>query len=331
MKRALAAVLVSAVVLGALVFVLADLETIRDVLESVRLADLALAFGIYLCAYLGRLIRFAALLGVPPARLGRLLHVSVVHAAAVRVMPARSGEVLFPVLAARELHVDAGDGVAMLVLSRLFDFLGLVLFFVCALLFAGSHAEWMGAAALPAGIGLALLLVLLLIRFTFFVRLGQRLAERIAAGRLGRFGPVRKVAEAASQGTEAAIRATTPARLLAGLLGTVLVWIGIFGCFWALMRPEGLDPISVVLGATAGALAGALPINGIGAFGSHEAGWTLGFTLLGLSGARALATGLMTNVVTSLFALALGGLSLLLYPLLRCRESADPGQDHGPG
>jgi len=230
-------------------------------------------------------------------------------------MPARTGELVFPLLLERELGMDPGKGVAALVLSRIFDLLGLVLFFLGALALAGSSANWLGDLAAPIAVGLGALLVVLIACFSRLVDLGLTLAERVASSRVGRFKLVRALLSATRSASEAAAAAGSPFSVAAALGATVLVWFGIFGCFWALMRPEGLDPISVILGASSAALAGALPVNGIGAFGSHEAGWTFGFTLLGLESSRALATGIMTNVIATLFALALGGVSMIAHAL----------------
>ena len=68
-----------------------------------------------------------------------------------------------------------------------------------------------------------------------------------------------------------------------------------------------------IVGATFAVLTKALPLVTVGGLGAHEAGWTVGFMLVGFDKEIAIATGFAVNILTLLSSLVfgLGGLGLL--------------------
>jgi hypothetical protein len=69
---------------------------------------------------------------------------------------------------------------------------------------------------------------------------------------------------------------------------------------------------AVIWASSAAVVTYVLPVSGIGGFGSHEAGWTAGFRMVGVSTATALATGFAVNVLCTAAAVLLGILAWLL-------------------
>ena len=94
---------------------------------------------------------------------------------------------------------------------------------------------------------------------------------------------------------------------------SLLTWIGTFAWFAASMqgigvgRPFGL----VVVGATFASLAKAVPFITVGGFGAHEAGWTVGFSLVGMPVSLAIASGFAVNILTLLMSVVFGGGALI--------------------
>jgi uncharacterized membrane protein YbhN (UPF0104 family) len=64
-----------------------------------------------------------------------------------------------------------------------------------------------------------------------------------------------------------------------------------------------------------------LPVSGLGAFGTWEAAFTLGFTHLGLTQDQAVVAGFATHVLTQLHDYGLGALALLV--LMRPRRGSE--------
>jgi uncharacterized membrane protein YbhN (UPF0104 family) len=76
-------------------------------------------------------------------------------------------------------------------------------------------------------------------------------------------------------------------------------WISIFWLFYAFLRGFGIEIsfLKVVFGSTIAVLANALPISGIGNWGTLEAGWAAGFLMVGLSKEKAISSGFGVHIV----------------------------------
>ena len=98
-------------------------------------------------------------------------------------------------------------------------------------------------------------------------------------------------------------------------LASLACWALTYSVFLVLMRAFGL-PVNVsqiVLGATGGVISGFLPIGGIGSFGTLEAGWTLGFVLVGLTRSQAVTSGFGVSLVTFAYT---GIMAAIAWPVL---------------
>ena len=82
-------------------------------------------------------------------------------------------------------------------------------------------------------------------------------------------------------------------------LTSLASWVMIFWTLYAYMKSFGIDiPLTKMLfGSTIGVIANALPISGIGNWGTLEAGWAAGFLMVGLSKEKAIATGFGVHII----------------------------------
>jgi uncharacterized membrane protein YbhN (UPF0104 family) len=78
--------------------------------------------------------------------------------------------------------------------------------------------------------------------------------------------------------------------------------------FYAFLRGFGIEIsfLKVVFGSTIAVLANALPISGIGNWGTLEAGWAAGFLMVGLSKEKAIATGFGVHIVIFVVCVVMG-------------------------
>jgi uncharacterized membrane protein YbhN (UPF0104 family) len=85
---------------------------------------------------------------------------------------------------------------------------------------------------------------------------------------------------------------------LSVVLTSLASWFMIFWTFYAYMRGFGVDIsfTKMLLGSTIGVIANALPISGIGNWGTLEAGWAAGFLMVGLSKEKAITTGFGVHI-----------------------------------
>jgi uncharacterized membrane protein YbhN (UPF0104 family) len=82
----------------------------------------------------------------------------------------------------------------------------------------------------------------------------------------------------------------------------------IFWVFYAFLRGFGIEIsfLKVVFGSTIAIIANALPISGIGNWGTLEVGWAAGFLLVGLSKEKAIATGFGVHIVAFVISVVIG-------------------------
>ena len=283
----------------------------REALGRLSVATFALALGVHALIYTARAVRFRVLL--PAAQrpgLAQVLAVSAAHNLAAYVLPAKTGEATLVVYLRSYCAVPASAGFASLIVSRLLDLatLALALSLACVLL-------WVRGGAVPAWAGPGAMLLCL--AALAFLAIGAR-AELLPrwAGRLARASRIDR--RPLGQRLLAVVDRTADALRTAGAEGryaraawiSLPLWVGVFAFYAILARGVGLESASFLEATFGSSLAVAtnlLPINAFAAFGTQEAGWVLGFGLLGVERELALSTGVAVHLV-QLFDVALMGL-----------------------
>ena len=195
--------LISLTLLGLLAYRLWDYESLKTVFGGCSFFNLGLAAAIYLLAPLGRAWRFCVLLGKGPASLAKMFKVAALHQAGLRLLPARTGETLFPYLYGKAFKSSLGDGVAGLIYARLMDLAGLALVFLASLYWTSASARvplsWsLWAAALVAA------MVAVSAALPFFLSVVARLCSGRAKGGGKLASVLGKAASIASDGERAA-------------------------------------------------------------------------------------------------------------------------------
>jgi glycosyltransferase 2 family protein len=247
-------------------------------------------------------------------------------------LPSRSGEVSFPYFMWRRHKVGVGESSAALIVVRIFDYMAMALLYViCAS--ANMHRLTSNATSAVWAVGLLLVVSLLLLLTAPW--LGQQVLDGIwwLMRRLGleQRRAVRVVMRVGQQAVDH-FRKIRSIRAYAVTLGwSLLTWIGTFAWFAASMQGIGVGlPYGlVVVGATFASLAKAVPFITVGGFGAHEAGWTVGFSLVGMPVSIAIASGFAVNILTLLMSVVFGGAALILMVVQEKRigRTAEDGQD----
>jgi glycosyltransferase 2 family protein len=279
-------------------FRLASPRAIGDLLAHARPAGLALGFGLYTLGCGARAWRLRAVGLRAPAR--ALMAVACAHQALNKVLPLRTGELFYPVLARWTGGQGMGEALIGLAYLRIIDLVGVAALFLGTL--ALDRQSFLGDARLGLLASLVLLVAALagMVWLVKVLRLAGALAERA-------LGP-RPFLARARAAVERFPRLDLRAHLALAAL-TIAGWLLIYGTFQALLRAFGI-PLGfsrTVLGATAGVIASVQPIQGVGSFGTLEAGWALGMSLVGMDRRAAVASGIGVQLFTFLYAILLGG------------------------
>jgi hypothetical protein len=309
------------IVMVAAIVWMADPKSVVGVGATIGWDGVGRLFIVYAVTQLFRAARLWIAIGADRRPgFGRLWAIASVHQFLNHVLPARLGEVGLPLLLRQFTAVGMAPAISLLVAVRLQEVHVLALIFVvAAVTFFASHPA--GARGPIWVIGVLVILGISGLRITL-PRLVNR-AARLAmptVGEASRFAHSRRRLGGflLNLEKELAVPLTVRVRTLFFLV-TGAVWASTFFFFRELLRLSGLD-ISfseTVLGSALANLSHVLPVNAFGSFGSLEAGWTLGFSLVGIETRTALATGLVMHVLVLVFLALMAGPSWLWLSMQR--------------
>jgi uncharacterized membrane protein YbhN (UPF0104 family) len=230
----------------------------------------------------------------------------------------------------RRHRLAVGESTAALIVVRIFDYMAVALLYVvCASANLYRLSPYATRAVWAVGILLVSSLAVLLLAPWF----GQHVIDGLSS-LIGRWGMQdRRVPRGALKVGQQAVdhfRRIRSARAYAITLAwSLLTWIGTFAWFGAAMQGIGVgQPFGlVVVGATFSSLAKAIPFITVGGFGAHEAGWTVGFSLVGMPVATAIASGFAVNILTLLMSVIFGGAALIFMHFQEKRVAAPADRD----
>ncbi len=231
------------------------------------------------------------------------------------VLPFRLGELGYPAL----MHQQYGHGLlrsaGVLLLARLFDLTTVVAILLgAAALFLSTPAAQVASLIGALGFALAPFVLLglgvaLLPRLEARLagsRLGSRLGQRLGAG----FARFARSSEPDADGVAALRRiGRGRVRLVVGLGFAIWLAFGLAAVLVAAAVVDTVAPSAALLGAAAGNLAFALPVNGLAGLGPAQAAWVLATTWAGVPRADAIVSALALHAVVLGNALLLGGLT----------------------
>ncbi|HVS19162.1 MAG TPA: lysylphosphatidylglycerol synthase transmembrane domain-containing protein [Planctomycetota bacterium] len=310
--------------------------TMRGLPAWMFLTALATHFTVY-CL---RATRFLAL--IPPQRrpgFWPMMAVAASHNLASYVLPAKSGEATFVLYLKGVCGVPGAVGLASLVASRLYDFAVMCTALGAAALWLSQGEHWQvprwsawtfSAALFTAGLAFGLL-ALRGERVMGPLRLALR-TLRLDRTRLGR-----KLYDFSHRAAEALRQARGGTSVFGLVALTALIWVGVFGFYALLARgfglPERIGPLEAVFGSGLAVMSNILPLNAFAGVGTQEAGWVLGFGVLGVDRESAFATGLAVHLVQLLNVVGMGLVGHLVLGALprRATGEAEPsgGVDGG--
>ncbi len=310
-------VLVSLLVAGILLAFLAFFGEVRgdDVARAWRTLSLrtyctALAFHVLL--YLLRALRFYIL--IPPEQrppLGRLTVVSSAHTMAATILPAKIGEATFIVYLRDVCGVSAVVGTASLVVSRLLDMATLTLGMSIACLALGAagtypQVGWFSSAGWLLG-ACSLGLFAVSARGDWLALTASAFLHRVGLDRLERG---RRILARTEQVADALRRAGGERRLYAAALVSLPIWLCVFLFCAVLARglglPESVTLAEATFASSLAIVTSLIPISAFASFGTLEAGWVLGFGVLGIDPTLAAATALGMHLVQLINVIGLG-------------------------
>lgn len=317
-KNIIARSIISLIITGCFVyFILTNfkLNDFKNFINNINLYTLLIALFIYISCYLVRTIRILVLLKIKISEFSNILFIVLRHYILNKILPFKLGELSLVYFLRNEQKIPYSKGLGALLYFRILDLLAIPLFFTVA--FSIKFFVFSDSNNIIILLISVIILIILFIGFFFlgkilnlilrFLNLLPRkinfLKKNIYFNLLEKYknftNEVNKFIKL--RVNIKLILLTILNRLLNSLVAyTIFVGFGV-----------SIGFISFIIGSTLSILAEALPISGIGNFGTFEAGWTLGFMLLGYSQKLSLLSGFGVNVIFFTFTLLLLFISFL--------------------
>jgi len=244
--------------------------------------------------------------------------IAAVHNAANQTLPMRSGELAYPYLLKHYCNFVLGRGVASLLYIRVYELLvlvGLVLASLLAMVVvpeAGKSSFILLLLVLFSG------LFILWIKIPVMVAVSRRLLTAYAGKRETK---IRKFAARLGDFLGSLLVELQRPKSLALHLGvgflTLLNWICLILIFWVVLLGMGIpvDFMQTVVGSSVCSIAQFVPIGTLGNFGPMEAGWVVGFALVGVDMESSLSAGLAMHLMVFTSSVLIGGFAWFLLHL----------------
>jgi uncharacterized protein (TIRG00374 family) len=216
------------------------------------------------------------------------------------VLPSKLGEFSYPYFLNKISGMNVTEGLASLIASRVYDF------FIIMMILLFVTIGFQGLFKVNPF--LLILFIAFLIGFIFFAFFYMSRFLSWFSNILGKISNwigsrnvrfvlwiQRKMSEMAEDFYAIKARKTYFPVSLTSLAS----WVMIFLTFYAYMKGFGIEIsfTKMILGSTVGIIANALPISAIGNWGTLEAGWAVGFLMVGLSKEKAIATGFGVHII----------------------------------
>jgi glycosyltransferase 2 family protein len=290
--------LVITLALFRLLFEFVEVDDLRRLYQRLRWGPWAVGAVLWMGVYVARTIRFRLL--APQTPFGTMFWISSVHTVLIRLLPFRTGEISYGLLVKRAGTAGLGESLLGLLLLRVMDATTVVVVFSVTLLAWGGSYLGDRTIGVAVATGVAAVGVVGILALPSLLRGALHAARRVATALgLAEARLIRLALERGAGAVEAFAQIDRPTLARLGLVSLVQ-WMLTFATFYAILSgfSTPVGPAQTILGATASVVSGFLPIGGIGTFGTLEAGWALGFVLVGLDQATAVATAFGVSLST---------------------------------
>jgi uncharacterized membrane protein YbhN (UPF0104 family) len=332
-KKRLFYILLSFVVSAVLIWILISQVETSDLVQtfsSIYFPAFLAFMAIALAGVLLRSWRYRWLLKPYPISWKNIILVTFIRNLFVDLFPARIGSLSYIYLLNRRLNFSFEAATSTLVIAVIFDFITLSPFLFISILAVGIASSALPLSALLLA-SLVFFLVICLILWKIsqiFSLLGRGLSFLSRSFRLEGQKWVRISAEKIQLIKDYLVQSKKRKILFPLFSLSLFIRLAKYGSLYfllySLLRSHGmsLERISfwkTILGTTGAELTSALPIKGIGGFGTWESAWALTFRLMNFDSRLAILSGIGVHLLTNLFEYSLGiaAILILVFPLLK--------------
>jgi len=296
-----------------------SLGDIVKTLQQINPPFIIAGFCLYVGCYIFRSLRFYYLLNrkIPAAD---LFSVVCLHNLINMVLPAKTGELSYIYLVNKHHGRTIGEGIATLLIARIFDIISI------SALFLVSFAIVVHSLTVHMTLVYGVMLVLGLFIVLLFIFQNKSRSFLEAGLRLGSFAgiektrPVNLILKKGEETVAALENARTTKEY--SFITIFLLSLGVWGCLYAFTALMVIamnihaELFAIFFACTFAFMTAILPVQGLGNFGTFEAGWTVGFLSIGVPPELAVSTGFSFHIINVFFSGILGLAGIIL---LRCK------------
>jgi uncharacterized protein (TIRG00374 family) len=229
------------------------------------------------------------------------------------ILPARTGEVSYVYLSKKLHNVPTGEGIATLMMARVFDFITISLIFFVSAIFIQDLPDITGKIIWVI-VGLLVLVLLFFLALVFFgeifVDMIRKVANRINALQ---FSLVQYLLRKGDE-TVQSFKLMKSKKLFGWVFITsMMLWCSQYSMLYILANAMNISLAfwCMIFALTFVFFTTILPIQSIGGFGIIEGGWALGFMVMGISKNVAIASGFSIHIIILIFTLVIGVLGFI--------------------
>jgi uncharacterized protein (TIRG00374 family) len=282
-----------------------DYNSIHKTLMEITINSFAKAGLAYFLIYLLRAIRFKILLKGYEVTTGSFLYISLIHGFYNRILPMRTGEASFVYLSKKKHSINIIDATSAVVLSRIYDLASIIILFLFALT-SGYYMHNSYLVLFSIAIFIACEFICI-----YFNRLLLYIHKSLADKE--KFNKFKKITKRFLNREKTEYRISLKDLIILNIV-SIFQWMMLYFVFYTVLRDitPDISYLKVVLGSIYSNITNTIPASGIGGFGTMEAGWVMGFSILGMDKILALRTGLVVNMIT-FFLTVIFGICAICY------------------
>jgi uncharacterized protein (TIRG00374 family) len=299
--------IVITVVLVAILLSQISISDVAKTLTSIEPIYLIIGFVLYLFSYFFRALRFHILLN-NKVSIKHLFSIVCVHNMANNILPARTGEISYVYLSKKSHNIPVGEGVASLMVARVFDLTTISLLFFISTIFIRDLPD-MVSKIIWIIVGLLVFVLLFFLALVFFGEIFIDMIRKVANGiNALQFSLVQYLLRKVDE-TVQSFKLMNSKKLF----GCVFVTSMMIGCSQYSMLYILANAMNIslafwcmIFALTFVFFTTILPIQTIGGFGIIEGGWALGFIIMGISKEMSISSGFGFHVILYVYFLILG-------------------------
>lgn len=285
------------------IFKFVNIDNLIELFTKISFTSILAYQFIYFGVYYMRALRFHILTEKKISMI-KWIFISCIHGLYNRILPARSGEVSLLYYAKKIGDIEIINSLNILLVSRLSDLMSVIMLFLVALVSSSSALNVYPKIIIISLIFILVVLFILTKQLKRILKFSISMLNRI----LIKLEVLKKLQKKLSSINTDSIKGLSNKNFLQIFIVSMVQWIALYFLFYIILKDikNELSLSYVIIGSAYANISNLIPISAVGGFGTMEAGWVLGFTILGVSKESALSTGLFTNIVTFILTIILG-------------------------